>query len=408
MNRVTQFFRGYAEILLEAAEPERCLNRLAAEGIFVRDVRKRSSFSAVIRVSYLEKNKAVNLIQMTQGEASVQAEYRGVFALQDAGKRPVLAAGILLAIFALLVLPKYVWVITVQGNEALSEQEILRAAEECGVMFGAKNSELDSQRIKNRMLQKLDALQWAAVNCSGGLCEIRVKERTPMPHVLDHKLITDVVAGKGGTITEVRVLEGTALCEAGDTVEAGQLLVSGILDPSVHLRTVHAQAEIYAVTNHESAAAMPEYHTVRTEETSRHAAHFIRFGRFRIKISGNSSNCTAGCDKMISRHTMTLPGGYVLPLEWITETCIHAACSDETLSEEEAAAVLEPWLDRSVLSRTVGGKILSVKRDMEISENRILCSARYTCSEMIAREQGVNLFGSEQYYGRTNSERGTD
>ena len=70
--------------------------------------------------------------------------------------------------------------------------------------------------------------------------------------------------------------------------------------------------------------------------------------------------------------------------------------------------MLEPWLDRSVLSRTVGGKILSVKRDMEISENRILCSARYTCSEMIAREQEVNLFGSEQYYGRTNSERGTD
>jgi len=227
------------------------------------------------------------------------------------------------------------------------------------------------------------------------------------PDMLDHRLITDIAASRSGTITEVRVLEGTALCEVGDTVEAGQLLVSGVLDPAVHLRTVHAQAEIYAVTNRESAACIPLQYTNNTGETHRHTVRFIQFGRIRIKISGNSRICTMGCDKMIIRNTMTLPGGYTFPLSWITETCIHRGNTTEEIGEETASTLLRAWMEQSVHDQMIAGTILSSTQSVCTSSDRVLCTAQYICREMIAREQEVNLFGSEQYYGRTNSERRT-
>ena len=56
----------------------------------------------------------------------------------------------------------------------------------------------------------------------------------------------------------------------------------------------------------------------------------------------------------------------------------------------------------------VAGQILSCDSKTQAAGGCYAISSVYACREMIAREQEVNLFGSEQIYGREIPERGAD
>ena len=54
------------------------------------------------------------------------------------------------------------------------------------------------------------------------------------------------------------------------------------------------------------------------------------------------------------------------------------------------------------------GRILDVRQQTSALRGSYCLEAVFACREMIAQEQEVNLFGSEQFYGRESSERGAD
>ena len=105
---------------------------------------------------------------------------------------------------------------------------------------------------------------------------------------------------------------------------------------------------------------------------------------------------------------MTLPGGYTLPVTWITETCFHFGTEYLELPVPEAERILTAFLTEQISSDMTDGTILSSRMTVQASEEAAAVSGLFACREMIAREREVNLFGSEQPYGRTNSERRTN
>ena len=111
---------------------------------------------------------------------------------------------------------------------------------------------------------------------------------------------------------------------------------------------------------------------------------------------------------MINRKFLTLPGGYTFPVTLITETWVAAETESRTLSRQEAEAILSDYGRRTVTVSMVAGQILSCDSKTQAAGGCYSLSSVYACREMIAREQEVNLFGSEQIYGRENPERGAD
>lgn len=408
MTRLERTLRGSALLELRCAAPELCLSRLADSGIPFWSVTPAGTFALRLTVFYRDIRKMETAAAKAQAEAVVLETHPGIWFFLGWLRRPCLLAAIALALFATLVLPDYVWTITVSGNDTIPTAEILRALDDLGVRFGVKNDSFRSQDIKNRLLNVVDGLQWAAVNCSGGLCEVLVEEREQAPALLERKQATDLVAVRDGTIVEQRVLEGEALCKVGDTVTEGQKLVSGVTDWIIDLQTAHARAEIYALTWRPVQAKTPASCLQTGEPQEVSVCRYLQLGRFRIKISGNSRICTAGCDKMIIREVLTLPGGYTFPVTLITETFVTMDSAPRTLSRQEAEAILSDYGRRTVTASMVAGQILSCDSKIQAAGGCFAVSSVYACREMIAREQEVNLFGSEQIYGRENPERGAD
>lgn len=395
MTKVERNLRGYVELEIQSASPSFCLNRLAEEDIPFWSVTPNGTFSFRIFAFFRDAGKIRRIAEHAQAEAVVVKEVPGIWFFLTWLRRPCLLLSILMALFAVFVLPNYVWTISVSGNETIPTSEILRALDDLGVHFGAKNDSFQSQDIKNHLLNAVDGLQWAAVNCSGGHCEVLVKERIPTPDILDRHKVTNVVASRDGTVAEMRILAGQALCEVGDTVTAGQTLVSGVTDWVIDLQTSHAQAEIYAFTWHNSEMTTPADYTASLECTEKYVCRYLQLGRSRIKISGNSRICGAGCDKMITREVLTLPGGFTFPVVLITETYEVSRTETCTVSRDEALSILSRYGVSSVSESMIAGEILSSDGDLSASSGRYNLEASYACREMIAREQDVNLFGSE-------------
>ena len=407
MRALVFFFRGYAIVELTGAEPERCLNRFAQRGIAFWDVEKPDELHLRCRVLLRDVQAAEQaaMRELCTLECLKQCGFRAVF--YGVLARPVLVAGLLLAVALTLFLQNYVWFLQVQGNETIPAQEILRELDDLGVHFGTKGSDIDSQMLKNQMLNRIPALQWLAVNRSGGVVTVLVSEREPDATNRDRRVAANVVAKRAGVITSMSVLNGFAQVQSGDAVLAGQLLVSGVASWETHTQVTRAMAEIYAMTLHEQQVTIPaEYaQKVYTGREYRHVS--LIFGRKRINLSGNSGIFSGTCDKMIDSRVLTLPGGYVFPLTVETEIVREYELQPEKLPQSVAQALLTEYIQNSVRQSMVAGTILQEDYRLTKAAGGYVLSGALSCEEMIARTVPLPLMGEDGEIG-TDDQRGAN
>ena len=407
MTGLERFFRGWLRAEFECAAPEQVLNRLSREQIAFWDAQVRDPFHVQLSLLCRDRRKAQEAAAHAQADFTALSMHAGIRDAVLLWRRAGLTAAVALSVFLTLWLQNFVWFVRVSGNQSVPAGEIVSAMETFGVRFGARSKAINSQEMKNKLLGTVEGLQWAAVNCSGGVCNVLVKEREMTPELLDRRLPHDIVALRSGTVTAVSVLEGQALCAVGDTVQAGEVLVSGINEFAVSVQRVHAQAEIYARTWHPIEVQIPSLYQKRTELTAKHVSRWLQIGRIQIKISGNSSNYGVGCDKIRTRYALTLPGGYQLPLSLICETTADWQTAAARLTAKEAADILLAGAQHAVQQSMTAGQILSEEHQITEAPSVFSLQAVYACEEMIAAEREINLFGSEQIYGRTDPECGT-
>ncbi|MEG0754218.1 MAG: sporulation protein YqfD, partial [Angelakisella sp.] len=116
---------------------------------------------------------------------------------------------------------------------------------------------------------------------------VEIRERDMPPERVDTIVPHNIVATKSGYITNMMVYEGQPLVKNGDSVLAGDILVSGIMeDVNGKNRTVHARAKIEAQIEDSLAVTVPFRRTVYVYKgfEQQKALHILSFslplGRF--------------------------------------------------------------------------------------------------------------------------------
>ena len=90
-------------------------------------------------------------------------------------------------------------------------------------------------------------IAWITVNVEGSRVTAILEEAVPPPAVVEDGIPTNLIAGETGFITRVEVQNGNAVVKPGDSVLAGDLLVSGIMDNKMgESRLAHARGRVYA------------------------------------------------------------------------------------------------------------------------------------------------------------------
>lgn len=368
------------------------LRQINQAQIVLRNIAYTGAITVQTEIAREDYKRLTAIVEKLDGKIRIVRKNGAFWALRKLVRRPVLYVGLMLLLFAALVIPGRIYFVKVEGNTTVPTKLILEKAEECGIGFGAVRRDVRSEKIKNALLSAVPELQWAGVNTSGCVATISVKEKSvsdSAPKSLSP--ISSIVASRDGVILDITVLQGNGVCQVGQAVKKGQLLVSGYTDVGLAIKATQAKAEIYAQTLRKLEVVTPVPASVRGDVSYEETKYSLRIGKKVIKLYKDSGISDASCVKMYSEEYLTLPGGFQLPIAIIRETQVYRHVLTEVTAQAEDYAWMSSAASEYLQEQMIAGTILNTDIQMNMNEEYCSIQATYACVEMIGIEKNEEI-----------------
>jgi hypothetical protein len=245
--------------------------------------------------------------------------------------------------------------------------------------------------MKNALLEAVPELQWAGVNTIGCVAEISVRERAMEELPEEITGFSHIIAGTDGFILSATVTRGSLLCAPGQSVSAGEILISGYTDCGLSIRAEQAQGEILAATRRQLDVIAPASSlTVTMEEVTKRKISLL-IGKKRINLWKDSGIWDTTCDRMYEEYYITLPGGFQLPFGLSLEQYPSRLAVKCSANRERIQSLMTDMAEAYLKEQMISGTI----RDSDVSfieqEGIIQMTGEYSCVEMIGFPQPAEI-----------------
>ncbi len=378
---------GEMEVELVSAAPEELLDCFSRKGLELRKIRIIDSLTVSFWISrkifpklrsICKKRGASLQIKQTRGLGGMGKRFRS---------RALLLIGGSLLMALVMWLPSRVLFVQVDGNVRIPTNRILESAEICGITFGASRRDVRSERVKNALLEAVPELRWAGVNTSGCTAIISVRERPDLKEVKVQGRVASIEAARDGYILSCTVTRGNPLVKPGQSVKAGQILISAYTDCGLSIRAEQAEGEVFAQTCRSLQAVTPSQFVKKGTYRDSKWKISLRIRKKRINLWKDSGIWDDSCGRMYEEYYITLPGGFQLPAALCVERYDCRETFLEERSEEEGKAALESFSRSYLYQHMVSGEILRSSQNLVSQKGWWCLNGVYICSEMIGKVQ---------------------
>lgn len=410
MNRLMNYLRGSVKLTVAGAFPERFLNLCAQHRVTFWNLTVEDPHTLTLCVTRKDSRKARRLAQQVMCTVERDKSAGLPWFLCRFRRRHALVAGLCLSVAAVLILSQFVLTIDVSGNETVPTAVILSELRRQGVKPGVYGPGLDLRNIRQEVLLDVPDLAWMAINLHGTRAEVLVREKLPVPEVLDTSVPTHVVASATGIITHIQPMAGQPLFKAGDTVLEGEVVISGIIDiqepqyseADMGTEVVRARGKVWARTWRTLTAEIPLTAQVKTYTGETKVRHSLNLLGHRVNFYGNSGIPMEEYDKITTVRVLTLPGGREMPLSLSTESYRGYTTAEAALNTGAAEDLLKTHLEKR-LQNLIGedGQVLRTDYTAKCTGNLLTVTLLAECSEQIGRE--VTFPGTVGRYPSGNS-----
>ena len=311
-NKFFKFLKGYVIIKLYGKETERFINICIRRGINIGRIKHcggafetavpKSDFFLLRPIAYKTHTKVKILKKV--GLYNAAARYR---------RRYALIFGVFLGAAFVYTASQFIWTVEINGTELSDYNDVAAALAESGVYPGARKKNIASgDEIKSRILSKNENIVCACAYIEGAKARVEVYEKIIPPAVVDRSAPCDIIAACDGYIKKVLVKNGEKLCREGDTVNAGDVLISGTVPvfkegEEERYINVHAMGTIEAYTEHKASGTYGVYYEAKQYTgKSKRCIRLELFGKS-FKIFGNDKNLYEKSDRTEKRYEFKLP-----------------------------------------------------------------------------------------------------
>lgn len=379
-------FRGLLCLEITSADCISLLNALNNAKIKLENVSYQSELMIHITVSKNDYDEVIKLCTKYGASVNTIGKTGIYWHIISIYKRPILIV-FMITIFVLSIfLPSRILFITVEGNDTIPSNQIIEAAERCGLKFGASRRRVRSEKMKNALLFALPDLQWAGINTSGCSAVISVKEKTTQDITDEgNTQVCNIIASRDGVIRSCTVYQGNCICYVGQAVKEGQILVSGYVDCGLLTKATQAKAEINALTFREIEVITPAPVAVREKIHEERTIYRIRIGKNIINLSKDSGNLDDTCGKIYEEKYVRLPGGFQLPLSFIKQTVFNYSEIKKYSFDLNQNNWMVDFTTDYLKNMMVAGNIIS--QDIQLDKTNELCYlyGKFTCIEKIGQ-----------------------
>lgn len=266
--RLWNYFRGYVIIKITGEYTERLLNQAALKGIYLWDIKRLDGKTLTAGANARDFFRLSRLTRKTHCRIFILHRMGIFFMLNRLRRRKVLLAGAVLFIASIYFLSSFIWSIDVIAQDPEIKKAVESDLRRWGLKEGVFKYNLDKKYYMNKILQQHKEIAWGEIRIKGSRLVVELVKKK-MPPELEENSPCDIIASKDGIIEEIIPLKGEALVKPGDTVSAGDILITGrVLIKSARkedaerqnqsdMLLVHARGIVKARTWYQKAVGVP-------------------------------------------------------------------------------------------------------------------------------------------------------
>lgn len=221
-----QYIKGYVSIKVWGYSTERFLNLCGNHDILVWDIENHGDYYTM-KISVQGFLALKTLLRKTGTRASVLRRYGLPFFVPKIKKRKIFVLGLLACLLFWMITSRYIWNVEIEGNYSLTEDMIMDYLECQGVHTAMKKDSLQIEELEKQLREEYDVITWTSLKVEGTTLIIQIKENEMSEYDQISQSKQDIVATKDGMIVYMITRKGVPQVSVGDTIEKGQILVSG-------------------------------------------------------------------------------------------------------------------------------------------------------------------------------------
>lgn len=263
MYKVLHFLLGYIRIKISGKDALLHINTLHNEKYGFWNM-EASDDCYLISCSVKDADRLLARLEKAEAQYEVQKRVGLPFAVYPYRRRLGLIVGFVLAMVIIYASSSVLWEIRIDCNGDLDEKQVLAELKKLGVHEGASIKDIKIYETELGFLIRNPRFSDIAVNVQGTVAEVKLRVRNESPRQEDKTGgAFDVIASEAGIISSVSAVKGKPVVKKGDTVDKGDVLISGIMEGAYGEYYVHhAYGSVKATVFREFSVTVP----LETEE----------------------------------------------------------------------------------------------------------------------------------------------
>ncbi len=392
--KILTYIKGFVRISVTGRFVERFLNICMNRNIYVWNIKNRGSELLHMNMSIDGFKQMPSVTFKTKTKVKIISRHGLPFILKKHKKRKTFLLAGAIAVILFTCITSFVWVIEIEGNEKVSSETIISALEANGFKTGILRYGNDIPALQNKMLLDVDELSWIWVDIRGTRAVVQVKEKVPVPSIVDRKHPCNIVAKTDGLITEVKATYGEKMVTVGDVVKKGDLLVSGIANTKYGgIHYLHSSGSIKARTWHSESGDFALIKVNFSKTGKKISKNTINFFGFRVKLYMKENLPFEYSEEEVKTHYLSLGKNFVFPISVEHRTYNELLRSEEQLSVDQATEIACRELGNRLDSSLPEGTTVVDKTHEVVpaSDGVINVKLNYECIEEIGAEVPIEI-----------------
>ena len=262
---------------------------------------------------------------------------------------------------------------------------------------GMRKSQIFCADLENRIRNAFPEISWVSAELTGTRLTIHLRENDGILKAeTEPETPCELTAGTDGTVTRIIVRNGKARVKVGDTVKAGDVLVSGELplyddsETLVKTNKVHADAEVYARTVKTVTWKIPDTEEIRARTGKRRRGIFFKLLDLEFCFLMPDLKKENTWELFMEEFQLKLSKNFYLPVYGGILTAEEYVPYEKVLTEAEISESADRYLNEYLQNFTEKGiQILGSDVRIERSESHWTIHGTLTVVEDIAKESPI-------------------
>lgn len=384
---ILRMFFGYVRIQVEGYYIERFINICTNRKILIWNLKRKKGVQLFLNIGIKDFKKLTDISRKTNCKVRIKNKKGLPFLLYRYKKRKIFVIFLLIILIMIFISSRYIWNvdIIVQDNQII--ENIEEDLQKLGLRQGIKKNKIDKEKIINEIRLHRKDISWIGLDIKGTNVKVKIVKSKEQPEIISNKDYCDIIAKKAGTISKITAQNGTAVVSVGDTVEAGDILIKGIMEGKyTEARKVHSlgivEAEIIYSKTKEVYFEQEIYNKTGKKENK----YEISINNKNLNLYKNNSKFDLYCSE-INQNKIKISNNFYLPISITKITNFEQTKEVKKYSIEEAVEIATQELTKEFENELPNKENIEDKNVKTIQkDNSVIVTLIYKVIEEIGEE----------------------